>query len=164
MEENDDPITEQDLAEYREIEKYDKEHLVNYHAWLRNVLVLASGLFAVIIGLRGQEVMSVGQYLAFLVALATLGLGILFGVAALYIEALVPRLNAGATLENRRKRKAGETTSLLLKTKVPKWLKRCRKACHTTLCLALVALFVYATFLPHSPIEFPRMNCSWTKE
>lgn len=74
---------EKNLIELSELaEKYQKEET----AWFRNVLVMASALFGILVSLHKPPVPQIPAYL-FASGLCMLGLGILSGAIVLYLDA-----------------------------------------------------------------------------
>ncbi|WP_298392455.1 hypothetical protein [Flavobacterium sp.] len=69
-----------------ELSKIQDELREKHFSWLKNVITLAVGLFGIIISLKSDNKLSEIKHLFFIMSIASLGLGIILGIAVLYSE------------------------------------------------------------------------------
>ena len=78
----------ENFQEFKQIERIKNKA---YYDWIRNLIIIATGLLSVIVGLKTKQSNTLPQSVIFLIIVSTLVLGILFGAAVLYGEVLVLR-------------------------------------------------------------------------
>jgi hypothetical protein len=115
------------------------------YAWLRHLLLLASGSLSILVSLRaGTQTVGFPHY-CFATALASLGLGILLGAISLYGEVrtahdLVKRMSE----EGLRRLQNPGTPDELISSQLPTGYAFAETFCYLSLIVSAISLVVYA--------------------
>jgi hypothetical protein len=110
------------------------------YAWLRWLVLLASGAFTVLVSLHQPTPNQDGERLCIKLAWTALGAGILFGAFAIYSEVWVTRKLVKMLVELKTN-DPGATNALVAR---PPWLLRvCEALCYVSLLTAVIALVLY---------------------
>ena len=115
------------------------------YAWLRHLLLLASGSLSVLVSLRtGSHTVGLPHY-CIAAGLASLGLGILLGAVSLYGEVrtahdLVKRMSE----EGLRRLKNPGTPDELVSAQLPAGYAFAERVCYLSLVVSVISLVIYA--------------------
>lgn len=96
-----------------ELSQFAQEYQQAVDAWFRNILVMASALFGILISLCKTDIPPLPSYF-FVVGLSLLGLGILFGAIVLYRPTHVANKRFRAKKELLLRSLSGENTENIL--------------------------------------------------
>ena len=115
------------------------------YAWLRHLLLLASGSLSVLVSLRAGEHTVGFPHYCIATALASLGLGILLGAISLYGEVrtaqdLVKRMSD----EGLRRLKNPGTPDELISSQLPVGYAVAETLCYLSFVVSTISLVVYA--------------------
>ncbi|MCB0763870.1 MAG: hypothetical protein KDB84_04135 [Flavobacteriales bacterium] len=128
----------------RRVEEVFNKGKQAHFAWLRHILTMASGLVAIIVALRAGGAHTGLQHICFVLSVALLAAGILFGAVALYAEvALYQALGRGMAREMQR-RLSGAEPSPDVAVAISGGFRVAALCCYVSLALGLVALVIYA--------------------
>lgn len=130
----------------QQLQEVMQERNAKHYAFLRHILLMASGLFGVLVSFHSKAPADQGDRLYFLIALGTLALGILFGSFALYSEvSCLKRLQKGLAEEGKCMLQQGrDQQGVFLK---PSWFFRIVElACYTSFFVSIAMLVTYSYF------------------
>src|SRR4051812_3555475 len=96
------------MASLETISKTLDERNEKRYAWIRYLLLLASGSLSVLISFNKDKQLTCLEHILFSIALLSLGLGILFGVIYLYVEVDVLSWKVNILVENIKLRAEGK--------------------------------------------------------
>ena len=121
------------------MEDRDRKHF----GWLRHLLLMSSGLFGILISLHRSDVGNLPAHLLFSLAILTLGLGILCGSIALYVEVYVGKRLFRLWKERIQNMIAGKDPGAGVFVDAPKIFQTIEKGCYVFLCSSVLLLMVY---------------------
>jgi len=132
----------------REIAKLVQQREEKRYTWLRHLLLLASGSLSVLVSLR-TGVHTVGfQHYCIATALASLGLGILFGAVSLHGEVRTAHdIVKAMTEEGIRQLRNPGTPDETVSSTLPARYTLAEKLCYLSLVISVVSLVAYAIII-----------------
>jgi hypothetical protein len=130
---------------YRQLAELSQIQMEKHYAWLRHLLLLASGTLSVLVALRASPPTAQTPHLFLSVALASLGLGILLGAVSLYGEYRIAIETVKKTGEEllRRLNNPG-TADKSFAVKAPTACIISERACYAFLVVAVISLVIHA--------------------
>ena len=130
----------------QQVQEVIQERNTKHYAFLRHILLMASGLFGVLVSFHSKVPSDQEARYCFLIALGTLGLGILFGSCALYSEVFsLKRLQKDLTEEGKcMLREDRDQQNILLKPSL--FFRIVELACYTSFFVSIGMLIAYSFF------------------
>ena len=121
-----------------------KEKEAKRYAWLRHLLLLASGGLTVLVALRGTSPVACLPHYCMVLAVASLGLGILFGAVALHGEVWTA-LDTVVQMTKYRDKLLVDPSAPFpgVLSKNPKRYRVAEVLCYSFLVVAVISLVVY---------------------
>lgn len=116
--------------------------------FLKHILLLASGLFGILIALRGGSSITPAQNTVFAVAISVLALGILCGAIALYSHVYLARslyVQYKEAVEEQLRQRAEHAAPVVVNP--PRIFSVFEIAAYVSLCLSVLGLCVYAVLI-----------------
>jgi hypothetical protein len=130
-----------------ELEDYQKageEKDAKKYAWLRHIVLMASGGLTVLVSLHKDTPSNVVAHVLFSITIGLLGVGILFASIALYGEVHQAALKLKETAQYVIRQRKGESNPLFSFLDMPKRYEVCETICYVSLILAILSLIIYA--------------------
>jgi hypothetical protein len=124
------------------------ERNLKYYAWLRQILLMASGLIGILVSLKNTKSENSIEHLAFVTTIISLGIGILAGSIVLFSE--IKNLEKKKVLYSQHVQKLinGDTkVSGLIYFNTGKFYQYIEYVSYFSLILSLIGLMVYAILL-----------------
>jgi hypothetical protein len=130
---------------YRQLAELSQKQMEKHYAWLRYLLLLASGSLSILVALRSGASNTRTAHAILSAALASLGLGILLGSIALYGENRIALETVKKTAEEllRRLNNPG-TPDESFSVRKPVVCIVAERGCYVFLVLAVISLVAYA--------------------
>jgi hypothetical protein len=142
MELNDDRIQKK-LVKVEEIQNLQRD---KYYDWLRNIITLAIGFFAVIVSLKSNNKQNSLQHFFFIIALSALALGIITGIIILYGEIHLIAKVKKKYFQNIVKMLDDEKVDKFESISINRFFRIVEYACFTFLIVSLLSLVLYSYF------------------
>jgi membrane-associated HD superfamily phosphohydrolase len=133
---------------YEELVELGQERNLKYYAWLRQILLMASGLIGILVSLKSNKSESSLEHIAFIVTIISLAMGILTGSIVLYSE--IKNLETGKKLYIEQMRKIAEgqpNLSPIVTFNTSSMFRRFEYLCFGFLIFSLIGLMVYAILI-----------------
>jgi len=129
-----------------ELSKIQDELREKHFTWLKNVITLAVGLFGIIISLKSDNKLSEMKHLFFVISIASLGLGIILGIAVLYSEVHVMSKTKKVAGEQIIKMLDNQKTEIITNINPNKIYKYLQITSVIAFLIAIISLILYSSF------------------
>ena|ERR1700722_15585947 len=131
-----------DIEDYKKVQE---EKDTKKYAWLRHIILMASGSLSVLISLHKDNICGVLTHVLFGASIALLGVGILCASIALYGEVHLAALRVKETGQYIIRQRKGDANPPFSFLDMPPIFVVCEKICYVCLVLAIIFLVLYST-------------------
>lgn len=136
--------------QYRELVSVQQKRKDKFFIWLRHILLMASGLLSVLIGLHQNKSQNDYERIIFAITISTLAFGILTGSILLFSEVdTLIRLQKAYAKQLIRQRDEGIQVDKLVSVPNGKFFSFLEKICYSSFIISIVSLVFYAIQLDH---------------
>lgn len=117
-----------------------------FFSWLKNLITISVGLLGILVSLNSEKITDFNTFVAFVVTISTLALGILFGVILLYSEVHLlhkVRLKEQESARNMLDGKTNKIVDIIHRH----WIfALSEKICFVSYLISLISLVIYSIY------------------
>ncbi len=139
-------MTEAELKnDLKQIQQTQDERQQKFYSWLKTLITISIGLFGILVSFKSDSDSSFYKSIFFIVALTSLGLGILFGLILLYSEVHILDKTRSKLTEYTIRKLDGNHDSLEFEQIKPSFFyKISAKLCYFFYIISLIFLICYS--------------------